>query len=235
MKQEEWREFKYRYENPDFLNFLVDILGEKGVQAGAYLEAKEMEEFREEKNNLLSMNEKEFMENFEKYKSLIQTMKGKGIIPGWCLAFNYDYRQNDTPEVKKLHTNRFGNEFSTVHDEPHLTLVHPENFTGGKWEGISFSNFEGEKSVRRFKESVRGFVEKGYNLIRVSANLNPQPYTSDHYNDGCDYDGHLFAAGGEMTLCGKFPEDFDFNRFVPKQLPQSQKMLEQLVRINKSV
>jgi hypothetical protein len=233
--RKEWRKFKYTYKNPDFLRFLVSILGDKGVEAGVSFWPNEFfGELGQERSRFKKMHREEFMKNLEAYKQFLSKLKAKGIIPGWRLVFDYSFRQNNEPKIEKIYPySKLENEGLTIDDEPHVTLVHPVNFINGKWEEIDLTNFLGEKSIRRLKEAVEFFSEKGYTLINVSGGLNPQPYTADHYVNGVDYDGHLFATGGIVEISGKLPEDFDFKKFVPGNLPvnQQSKMLEQLVKV----
>jgi len=235
MQKELWREFKYKYESPGFLRFLVNILGEKGVEASVTLWPNELfGELEEERNRFWKMNGEIFIKNIETYKEFLSKMKSRGIIPGWYLSFDNGFRQNNEPEIKRMNNYPHSSEFSTVHDEPYATLVHPANFIGRKWEAISLNSFEGEESIRRLKDAVATFADNGYALTFVHAGLNPQSW-SHEYTGGTDYDGLLSASGGNLTISGHFPEDFDFKIFVPKSLPEGQRMLEQLVRTDKAV
>ena len=230
MEQRNRREFKYQYTAPDFLRFLVSILGEKEVEASVVLWPNELfGELEKEREKFKHMDEKTLVEHLEEYQQFLSKMREKGIIPGWYLSFDNAVRQHDYPQIKKMsHHNR--GEWGTFSDVSNVTLVNPENFLGSKWETVSFSEFLGEKSIQILKEAIPRFVERGYSIVRVYGGLNPQPWEHE-YTGGVDYDGHLSAGGGIMTLSGNFPEDFDFRRFVPKKLPGSQKMLEQLARI----
>ena len=231
MGKQGWREFKYKYENPGFLRFLVNILSGQGVQASVLLWPNEiLGELEKERSRFRDMDEEDTLKSLEAYGEFLKKLKNLGIIPGWYLSFDNESRQNNEPEIKKLQHYRNSNRFGTVYDEPYATLVHPANFLGKKWESVSLHNFLGEESIRRLKEAVASFSENGYTLVRVNANLNPRYYTSDHYYDGVDYDGHLSAGEGTLVMYGSFPEDFDFSKLIPKKLTEEKKMLEQLVK-----
>lgn len=227
-QREPWREFKYKYENPGFLRFLVDILGEKGVVANAYMCPNELDgELEDTRRKFFRMGKEEFERNFESYLQFYSKLREHGIIPGMILKFDYSFGQNDGPKIEQLIPYR-REQYEGYSEKLRGLLMSPANFIGKRWEGISFESFFGEQSIRNLKKSVEMFSNEGYSLVQVRANLNPQPYTSDHYHDGVDYDGHLFAGGGNMEISGNFPEDFDFSRFIPKRLPERQKMLDQL-------
>ena len=232
MGKREWREFKYRYENIGFLKFLVNMLGEKGVEANVTLWPNELfGELEEERKKFRDMNEKNAKENIEAYRGFVKKLINKGIIAGWRLSFNNNFRQNNEPKIERLSHFRNFNSFGSVFDEPYATLVHPANFMGKKWESVNLNDFLGEESIRRLKETVALFSQNGYTLVDVHAGLNPRSYTSDHYYDGVDYDGHLSARNGILSVYGTLPEDFDFSELIPKKLPEGQKMLEQLVKM----
>lgn len=225
-RQNEWKKFKYQYTNPEFLKFLVNMLGEEDVEASVFLRAKEMKEFKEEGEKFRRMSNETLEKNLEIYKEFLSRVSSRGIIFEWNLVFNYEHRQFNEPEIK--YTGR--NFRPVVSGEPQITLTDPSNFIGEKWEGVNLSYFQGKESIRKLKKAVLNFTNNGYDLIDVYASLNPQPYTSDHYFDGVDYDGHLFATDGVLEISGKLPEDFDFSKFIPKKFPGRRKMLEQLIR-----
>ncbi len=227
-QKEPWREFKYKYSGGnEFLKFLVmDLLSDKGVVANVYLEVPEMEIFREERNKFSKMDEQTFKENFDRYKEYISRILNKNIIPHYRLNFEGGRRE---PHVKNIRYLK--NEHGGVIPEAYELESHPTNFSRERFQEVSFEGFNGETQIKKLKEAVGKFTEREkYKIVQIRAGLNPRDYTSDHYYDGVDYDGHLFAGGGNFEVSGNFPENFDFRRFVPKILPEGQRMLEQLVR-----
>ncbi|MBI4116433.1 hypothetical protein HY449_01675 [Candidatus Pacearchaeota archaeon] len=227
-QKEPWKEFKYKYSGgSEFLRFLVtNLLSDKGVAANVYLEVPEMEMFWKERSEFSRMDEQTFKKNFDKYRNYLSRILNKNIIPHYSLDFNGGDRE---PRVKNIRYIK--DQHGGVIPEAYELESNPANFSRERFQMVYFEGFNGEEQMKKLKESVGKFVEGGrYEIFKVSAGLNPRSYTSDHYYDGVDYDGRLFAGGGNLEIGGHFPEDFDFRIFVPKSLPEGQKMLEQLVR-----
>ena len=223
--KKEWREFKYHYNNPIFLNFLLfEILSAKSTVVGTVLELIEMDNFREERNRFYKMSEEEFKIKLEEYSAFMLKLNQAGIVADKVIEFDCIYHEGKITEYgpHSLHS--------------HKMLSHPSNLLAGRFAQVSFGGFEGEEKIKRLRETARILIDNnGYRIVNVRAGLNQRPYTSDHYYDGVDYDGHLFAAGGNFNISGYFPEDFDFRKLILKKLPESQKALECLVKIDKVV
>ncbi len=227
-QKEPWRKFEYKYSGgSDFLRFLVmELLSDEGVSANVSLEVPEMEMFVKERNAFSRMDEQTFKENFDRYKDYISRILEKNIVPHFSLNFEGEWKEPTVKNIRYI-TGPYGR----VIPEAYELESNPANFSRERFQMIIFEGFNGKEKIRQLKEAVGKFTEGGkYEIFNVKAGLNPRPYTSDHYYDGVDYDGHLFAGGGNMTISGNFPENFDFRKFVPKVLPGRQKMLEQLVR-----
>ena len=217
-QEEDWRRLEYKYERPEFLKSLVNMLDGNGIEVSVCLSNESFgEETQKEKNGFFNMDEKTLMENREAYKEFILKLKNKGIIPGWSLHFNSSFKH---PEMEYTWMRHF-----SIRDDEELyaTLIHPANFADGKWESIFFNDFKGEKNIRRLKESVRVFSENGYALVHVYATLNLEPYNPKYHYNGVDYSGTLEAGDGILSIMGYFPKDFDFSIFVPKELPEGQR------------
>lgn len=82
--------------------------------------------------------------------------------------------------------------------------AHPAHFMEG-WRpySIMFSNAREPEDIRMVKEAALAAQEDRYKIIRVSAGLNPRDWDRGcSYSSGTDYDGHLLAEDGKVTIKG---------------------------------
>ena len=215
--KKEWREFKYQYNNPLFLNFLLfEILSDKSTVVGTVLELIEMDNFREERKRFYKMSEEEFKMKLEEYSAFVLKLNQAGIVADKVFEFDHIYHEGKI------------NEYGPHTFHSHKMLSHPSNLLAGRFAQVCFDGFEGEEKIKRLREIVKILIDnKGYRITNVGASLNPRPYTSDHYYNSIRYEGYLIAGGGNFNISGWFSEDFDFGK-----LPESQKALECLVKAN---
>ncbi len=216
----------YHYTDPHFLNKLVMSISPERCALTAYMypDVEEFIELAQKKPswdyhfyNQLSAEAMQFWKDYTVH--MISLCQKHDIHPFWGLLFEYDYRQFEEPKISFAGFSHDG----TTKGEPRKTLVHPALFAEErKWYSISFVNAKGKESVERVQQAIVGFIEQGYRVTSLKANLNPRTESRGTCEDAYDAevsDARLWAHDGTVTIQGDVSFDFDEIRKMPQKQP----------------
>ena len=216
---EETKKKSFKYNDPMFLNDLISALSDN-CKFSAFL-LPDVEEFIEASKKFRSsmMNFeipeelKEELYNrkinyFQWHTALIYNLSRKhNIIPFFALKFDGNYGPRG--EIEYIGNNNYdlGKELYHFCNSPRTLAL------GNKWPRIEFKDFG-----KTGQEAISAFVEQGYRVTKIHADLNPRSGTSDHYYSWYKCDATLWASDGEIDMDGKFPDDFDPIKIQRKKL-----------------
>jgi hypothetical protein len=159
---------------------------------------------------------------------MLELCEKHNIMPFWKLRFDYSFRQFNEPDIRYIGYN-FG---GSVNDEPYKTCVDPVHFTkGSKWYSIGFNELKGQENIDRAKLAIAAFVEQGYIVVDINAELDPW-VRSGEYADYKESKATMWASDGTIEFWGDVPDifrDFDANKMPQPALPQPRKLLEGVV------
>ncbi len=199
-------EKKFQYTDPHFLNKLAVSINRENCEFGAGLHP-EVPEFIEA---VLSPN-RELPYDFRSVQ-VVALCETHNIMPFQSLAFRRDLCpmiEYHGPNVN--HTD--------ISPRIRSSCEHPAYFAmNRKWFSITFDSLVGEERVGKAQAAISEFAKNGYLITRVEAKLNPYTRRGDH----CAYreaEAHLWASDGEIIMRGDFPDDFDIQDLIPKELP----------------
>jgi hypothetical protein len=162
---------------------------------------------------------------------MIPLCEKHNVIPFWSLVFDNGLRQFNEAEIKYC-----GYRFDILDDsEPYKSCAHPIHFTkGSKWYSIRFVDAAGEENVGRTKLAIVKFIEQGYRVVSMSAQLEPFITTGEYVNYK-ESKASLYANNGKITIYGEVPEEFkksDIETILKRKpapaLPSPPKLLENI-------
>ncbi len=231
-------EKNYQYNDPHFLNKLVRYISPEHCVLTVVLHP-EVEEFIELAHQKPSWDysyihhqpSAEAQQFWKDYAlKMISLCQKHNILPFWSLLFDYDCRQFDEPKISYAGFSHNG----TTTGEPRKTLVHPALFVQkGKWYSINFAGAKGKESVERVQQAIVGFIEQGYQVTSLQADLNSRTVSRGTCEDAYDAevcDARLWAKDGKVTIDGNI--DFDPEEIRKKQMSRTRlafPLLEEIV------
>lgn len=217
---------RFTYENPRFLNDLVQMFGGDRCKLSVTL-APDIEEFLRARRNTEGFR---LVDYFPEYGSSLVDLKKQpsqrtvdflirlGLCKKHCIKPYCSLVFSEGRDIELKHT--LYDIEDTVYREVFNLLRDPLHFAmqGLYWD-IEFTDFKGESEVESAKRAIAEFVkpvhgfnkDQAYRVIDIYAKLNARIRTSDHYYDSEECDATLHAYDGEVELSGDFPDDFDIS------------------------
>ncbi|HLF54255.1 MAG TPA: hypothetical protein VI612_00860 [Candidatus Nanoarchaeia archaeon] len=210
----------FSYTSPEQLKLLVGLLAESSIRLDVWMRAAVPEEFvglREELDRYDVYHHPEDKEQQKRLETevgkLFELAQTARVLPFTSLQDNFYCGGTQIKHKYAFHRAKF--------KFPWNEAIHPLRILEG-WRFYTIGLQEAEKpaDIQQVKQTVVNMPTDRYVITNINAGLNPRDYTSDHYYDGTDYDGHLFASNGTITLTG--------SAAVPER---TTKLLEALLKI----
>ena len=212
------KEQVFSYQSQEQLKLLVGLLSENSIEASLGLKAVVPEDF-DTLHNLIS----KYSGNYS--KELVPTLRHAAdrllaiateqkVLPFDTLRFKFYF--GSKPDVEH-HGHALWRELELERFE------HPRAFTEGwRYFSIRMDEARNPEHIRMIKETAASLDTTKYHITSLSAGLNPQDWQHE-YAGGTDFDGRLWAGGGEVTITGMKTTD--------KQKEGTPHLLEHLLKI----
>ncbi|MEK6849695.1 MAG: hypothetical protein AABY01_03950 [Nanoarchaeota archaeon] len=226
-------EVSFKYESPDTLRVLVNALSENSVEMSVGLKPVLPEQIFSEIYKLTQKIEviRDQIPWNEQEKPMLEVLLRLGdiaeeyqILPLTSLLCDYSIGRG-RPELKNemVPTNESSKVFAAAH-----RVMPPAHMNDRRPLSIYFREARGTDNIQLIKTSVLELPKEKWSVSSVYVGLNPRDWSSEYYG-GTDYDAHLSAGKGKITISGDWKEEM----VAQKYTEQVQKMLvgEQLLLV----
>lgn len=213
----------YSYDDPTFLNGLVMVISENNCEFSAVLKPYVPEFILADKETTdysITSRIPRIAELLEKRKisrdaarvmTMLPICKEHDILPFWSLTFDYSFNYGG-PEMKFIGPQPGPMSFPSAEERAIMhELKNPALFSKiKKWHRILFNEVDKQEEISRSKDAIAGFIEEGYIVTYIQADLNP--WIKGGGCGGMDYktsDATLRAHDGEVKIYGNIDFDMD--------------------------
>ncbi len=215
----------FSYTSNEQLKLLVALLAESSIELSVHMMAVVPEEFRKLRDRICSLrgtgNRKDEEESKPLLEKIIEQAKEHRVLP--FTSLKCDFAIYGRAQIESAYG------FRRIEDNPFIGGEHPLAFVEG-WRvyGINMTDARKERDIRVIKETAISIPSDKYTITSIRAGLNPCDYTSDHYFDGTDYDGYLWAGDGTITLTGAAKVKGGFDKMLKKLAEMGIKPVQKL-------